>query len=116
MRADEMHSSTRLILDYLSTQSKPLSRQEIEVAVGLKTTAVNKYIKPLVENARVKKLNEGIATKYKISEPSAAMQEFYFIYMNKTLIGYLGFTKGYYLFAYSNAYVQDDFSEPLSTT
>lgn len=116
MRAGDMHSSIRLILDYLSKQSKPLSRQEIEVNVGLKTTAVNKYIKPLVENARVKKLNEGTATKYKISEPSTAMQEFYFVYMNKMLIGYLGFTKGYYLFAYANTYIQNDFSEPLSTT
>lgn len=111
-----MHSSTRLILEFLSKNTKPFSRVEIETGVGLKTTAVNKYIKPLVENNRVLKLNEGTATKYKISEPTTAMQEFYFVYMNKTLIGYLGFTKGYYLFAYTNAYVQDDFSEPISTT
>lgn len=111
-----MHSSTRLILEYLSKVQKPSTRQEIETEIGLKTTAVNKYIKPLFENGRVKKLNEGSATKYKISEPSVVMQEFYFVYMNKTLIGYLGFTKGYYIFAYTNGYLLDDFSEPLSST
>jgi serine/threonine-protein kinase HipA len=116
MRADKMHSSTKLVLEFLYKQIKPFSRQEIEIAVGLKTTAVNKYIKPLIEYSRVKKLNEGTATKYKISEPSMAMQEFYFVYMNKTLIGYFGFTKGYYLFAYTNLYIQDNFSEPISTT
>jgi serine/threonine-protein kinase HipA len=44
------------------------------------------------------------------------MQEFYFIYMNREHLGYLGFTNGYYLFAYANAYLQNDFCEPISHT
>jgi len=111
-----MHNSSQLILEYLSSQSNPCSRQNIEEAVGLKTTAINKYIKSLIENSRIKKLNVGVATKYKISEPLIAMQEFYYIYMNKTMIGYLGFTKGYYLFAYTNKYILNSFSEPISST
>lgn len=111
-----MHNTTKLILEFLSKQKKPVSRKEIEIGVGIKTTAANKYLKPLVDSTRAKQHNAGAATKYKFSEPSSAMKEFYFIYMNKELVGYLGFTKGYYLFAYANAYLEDDFGEPLSFT
>jgi serine/threonine-protein kinase HipA len=111
-----MHSTTKLILEFLSKKKTPVARKEIEKEVGIKTTAANRYLKPLIDNSRTKQLNEGTARKYKLAEPSSAMKEFYLIYMNKEHIGYLGFTNGYYLFAYTNAYLMDDFSEPVSST
>lgn len=94
----------------------PIARKDIVKEVGIKTTAANRHLRLLVDSSRAKRLNDGTATKYKLAEPSSAMKEYYFIYMNKEHIGYLGFTNGYYLFAYSNVYLMDDLSEPISST
>ena len=90
-----------------------------ELATALKDVAtsstISTHIKKLMDSVRLKKVSEGRATKYKLIEPYACMSEKYFIYINQQLVGYLGFTKGMYQFAYSNEYLLDSFSEKIST-
>lgn len=90
------------------------STQELATTLGMSNSAIRTHIKKLIESVRLKKVSEGSATKYKLIEPYACMSEKYFIYINQQLVGYLGFTKGMYQFAYSNEYLLDSFSEKIS--
>ena len=91
------------------------STQELATTLGMSNSTIRTHIKKLIESVRLKKVSEGSATKYKLIEPYACMSEKYFIYINQQLVGYLGFTRGMYQFAYSNKYFLDSFSEKIST-
>ena len=91
------------------------STQELSDALGVTTSTITKHRKELIANVRLKQVSEGSNTKYKLLEPYACMREKYFIYINQQLVGYLGFTKGMYQFAYTNQYLMDNFSEKIST-
>ena len=81
------------------------STQELATTLDMGNSTILTHIKKLIEDVRLKQISEGRATKYKLLEPYACMSEKYFIYINQRLIGYLGFTKGMYQFAYSNQYI-----------
>jgi len=96
-------------------KSLEASTQELADALSITTSTITKHRKELIANVRLKKVSEGSNTRYKLLEPYACMKEKYFIYINQKLIGYLGFTKGMYQFAYTNQYLIDSFSEKIST-
>ncbi len=91
------------------------STQELADALDVTTSTITKHRKELIANVRLKQIPEGKNRRYKLLEPYACMKEKYFIYINHQLIGYLGFTKGMYQFAYTNQYLMDNFSEEIST-
>jgi serine/threonine-protein kinase HipA len=98
----------------VAVNAKRISREDIEAEVGIKRQTANKYIKELVDSGRLKAVSEGASTSYKSVEPSSKMQEFYFLYDNGKLFGFLGFTKGKFQFSYSNNHLLDDFMDPIS--
>jgi len=91
------------------------STHELATTLDMATSTVRTHIRKLKEDMRLKQVSEGSATKYKLIEPYVCMFDKYFIYINQQLIGYLGFTKGMYQFAYTNQYLLDTFSEKIST-
>lgn len=97
-------------------QGELLSRTDIEAATGLSKQTLIKYLGEIATSGRVRILNEGVATRYKLVEPSSKMKEFYYVYVNGECVGFLGFTKGKYQFAYANECLLSDFAEPISST